>query len=97
MGTWTLLVKFIVFFIIPTLWYCDFSVLTYSLINSINECLPGTPSELLHVELFEWYEDHGRFFESNDFSQAISLLLLIVNTSKKSSVFFLFAGSLMIS
>ena len=51
-------------------WYCDFSVLTFSLINGINEYLPGTQLELLHVKLFEWY---GRFFESNDLSQAIHL------------------------
>ena len=41
--------------------------------NGINECLPETQSELLHVELLKWYEDHGRFFESNDLSQVIYL------------------------
>ena len=65
--------KFIVLFIILMQWYFDFRVLIFSLINGINECLTGTQSELLHVELFEWYEDHGRFFESDDFNQAISL------------------------
>ena len=59
--------------------YCDFSVLTFSLINDINECLPRTQSELLHVKLFEWYEDHGRLFESNDFSQVISLSSAVLN------------------
>ena len=60
-------------------WYCDFSVLTFSLINDINECLLRTQSELSHVELLEWYEDHGKFFESNDFSQAISLSDSVLN------------------
>ena len=41
--------------------YCDFSLLTFLLISDINEWLPGTQLELLHVELFEWYEDHGSF------------------------------------
>ena len=54
-------------------WYFDFRVLIFSLINGFNGCLTGTQSELLHVELFEWYEDHGRFFESDDVNQAISL------------------------
>ena len=79
MGTWPLLVKFIVIFIIRMKWYCDFSVLTFSLINGINECLPGTQSELLHVKLFEWYEDNARFFESNDFSQVIYLSNSVLN------------------
>ena len=60
-------------------WYCDFSVLTFLLINGINECLPGTQSNLLRVKLFEWYEDHGRFFGSNDFSQAIYLSNSVLN------------------
>ena len=60
-------------------WYCDFSVLTFLLINGINECLPGTQSKLLHVKLFEWYEDHGRFFGLNDFSQAIYLSNSVLN------------------
>ena len=37
--------KFIVFFTMPMQWYCDLSVLTFSLINGINECLPGTQSQ----------------------------------------------------
>ena len=69
MGIWPLLVKFIVFFMIPIQWYCDLSVLTFSLINDINECLPGTQSELLHVKLFEWYKDYGSFFVWNDFNK----------------------------
>ena len=67
MGTWTLLVKFIVFFIIPMQCYCNFSVLIFSLISDISECLLGTQSELLHVKFFEWYENHGRFVESKFF------------------------------
>ena len=46
----------------PMQCYCDFCALTFSLINRINKCLPGTQLESLRVELFEWCEDCGRFW-----------------------------------
>ena len=47
--------------------YCNLSVLIFSLISDISESLLGTQSELLHVKFFEWYENYGRFIESKFF------------------------------